>query len=98
VADIEAKLQGTIDTISILVRSQWAALSAFTHTGMLQITRRSEDGLLIPKYDKAELIRRLRFAGVVGAIGRDRAGKRCLMIFFLAADLLDRAERKNESR
>jgi hypothetical protein len=68
VEEIEAKLGSATDTLSKMVKSQWATLCSFTHTGYKQVTRRYTGPLLKPNYPDAEVIQVLNFAGAIGLL------------------------------
>ena len=68
VAEIEVNLGSATDTLSRMVKSQWAALCSFTHTGFKQVACRYSGALLTPNYPDQEVIQALNFAGAIGLL------------------------------
>lgn len=77
--------------LSEVKQRSWKAMNSYTHSGVLQITRRNKEATIEPNYDNDEIIEVLKFAIIVGLLA---ALAEALMAgsLTLANDILSKTE------
>jgi hypothetical protein len=68
ISEVEQSLGNQMSALSNAKSRHWKGLCSFTHTGMLQVTRRYSKGMLKPSYSPSDCIRLLNFAAATGLL------------------------------
>ena len=65
---VETKLGIEKGPLFNATKKSWSALNSFTHTGYRQVLRRNSDTRTGPNYRSGEVVKVLRFSGVIGLL------------------------------
>lgn len=68
ICEVEQAIGNERGTLQDLKKQSWGAMNSFTHTGMMQITRRYAEGLTTPNYSAHDLVKALNLSTTLGLI------------------------------